>query len=135
MRLARSVVTKVGLAVVVSGRLLVVRKHGKSSFILPGGKPEFGEDELDALEREIDEELGCQLQVRQFEGRFTDVAADAFDTEVTVILYSGDLIGEPTPRSEIVELAWLELVEPYLVELAPSITNKILPHLRRNLVT
>jgi len=126
----RRAITKIGLAAVVAGHLLVVRKHGKPSFILPGGKPEAGEGELDALAREIEEELGCAIQVRRFEGRFAEVAADLPDTDVVVVLYTGDILGNPVPRSEIAELAWLDLSSPSKLALAPSITNKILPYLQ-----
>jgi 8-oxo-dGTP diphosphatase len=41
--------------------MLVVRKRGTAIFMKPGGKREPGEDDLTALAREIDEELGCRL--------------------------------------------------------------------------
>jgi 8-oxo-dGTP diphosphatase len=54
-------ITKVGLAVIKADHLLLVRKRGTISYILPGGKPERGEDDVAALCREIDEELGCRV--------------------------------------------------------------------------
>lgn len=123
---------KIGLAVVRDGRLLVVRKRGKSLFILPGGKPEEGEGDLKALEREIAEELGCTCVAPRLEGDFSDVAAEMGDATVTVRLYSGELSETPRACSEIVELAWVELVGNQSVALAPSITNRILPHLARD---
>jgi 8-oxo-dGTP diphosphatase len=39
-------IVKIGLAVTTDNRLLLVRKKGGESYILPGGKPEMGEDAL-----------------------------------------------------------------------------------------
>ena len=43
------------------GRLLTVRKRGAEAFMLPGGKPEPGEDSRQAVVREVHEELGVAL--------------------------------------------------------------------------
>ena len=121
---------KVGLAVVRDGKLLVARKRGSDTFILPGGKPEGNESDLRALSREIREELDCGLRRSVLLGTFTDVAAGMADAVVVVRLYSGNLVGEPRPCSEIEELAWISIRMPPQ-RLAPSIENKILPFLLR----
>jgi 8-oxo-dGTP diphosphatase len=128
---ARNELLKVGLAAIEGDHLLVVRKKGGHAFILPGGKPEEAEQDLETLSREVDEELGCSITQMQFEGAFVDVAADMTDTIVTVRLYTGNLLGDPRPESEIEELAWISLVGPCDLPLAPSLTNQILPHLHR----
>src|SRR6266511_588816 len=96
-------IVKIGLAVTEENRLLVVRKKGGRSYILPGGKPEQGEDDQQALLREIDEELGCTLDASSFVllGEFSDVDADMQNTIVTVRLYEARLVGSPVPQSEI----------------------------------
>ena len=38
-----------------------MRKRGTTAFMQPGGKRDHGEDDVAALAREIDEELGCHL--------------------------------------------------------------------------
>ena len=43
------------------GRYLLVRKQGTAAFMQPGGKREPGEDDLTALAREIEEELGLAV--------------------------------------------------------------------------
>lgn len=122
-------ITKIGLAVMDAGRILLVRKRGSAIFILPGGKPEGDEDDLAALHREIDEELGCRVEPDslEFEGAFTDQVAGKADTTVTVRLYRGSLAGEPKCQAEIEELRWLSASELYGTPLAPSLTNQILP--------
>lgn len=123
-------INKVGLAAELNGRLLVARKRGSDIFILPGGKPEGDERDLETLSREIEEELGCGIARPFLRGVFTDVAAETIEAMVVVRLYSGDLVGEPKPCSEIEELAWVDIRKPTL-RLAPSIENGILPFLRR----
>jgi 8-oxo-dGTP pyrophosphatase MutT (NUDIX family) len=46
------------------GRVLLVRKRGTEAFMQPGGKRDVGESDVDALSREIAEELGCGLGTR-----------------------------------------------------------------------
>jgi len=125
-------ILKIGLAVTAMGRLLVVRKRGTKSYILPGGKPEKGEDDFQALSREVEEELGCTLNPKtvSFLGAFTDTAADMQGTTVTVRLYTAELVGEPSPRAEIETMKWYSPNVDSSDLLAPSIQNQILPFLR-----
>jgi 8-oxo-dGTP diphosphatase len=124
-------ILKVGLAVVEAHRLLVVRKKGSSTYILPGRKPEHGEDDLQTLTREIEEELGCELDQNTvvFLGCFSDRAADTVDTRVTIRLYAADLIGTPSPHSEIEALKWYSPAAKSEDTLAPSLEHHILPFL------
>jgi 8-oxo-dGTP diphosphatase len=121
-------IIKVGLAVVRDGRILMVRKRTGLSFILPGGKPESDENELQVLVRELDEELGCRLVSAEYLGDFSAPAADLVDTTVTVRLYRGEISGDPVPRSEIEEFRWISIVSPEAA-VAPSLSGKILPFL------
>ena len=97
---------------------------------MPGGKPEGSEGDLATLAREVDEELGCRVENPFFRGVFKDVATGASNSVVVVRLYTADLIGDPTPRSEIEELAWVGLRGRRRVAVAPSIANRIIPFLR-----
>lgn len=124
-------IRKVGAAIIEDQRLLVVRKRGLGAFILPGGKPEGDETEVETLTREVDEELGCSISGASLAGTFKDVAAGASDSVVVLRLYTAKLVGVPGPRSEIEELAWVPLRGRTNLELAPSIVNGVLPHLRR----
>ena len=58
------------------GRLLTVRKRGTQRFMLPGGKPEPGEDDATALARELREELGVTVISARLLGRFEAEAAN-----------------------------------------------------------
>ena len=125
-------IVKIGLAVMHDNSLLLVRKRGGQSYILPGGKLEAGENDRQALVREIGEELGCTIDPESlvFLGAFSDVAADLRDTVVVVRLYGANLVGAPSPKSEIECLTWFTPELNGQVTLAPSIQNQILPFLR-----
>lgn len=126
-----SSILKIGLAVTKQDRLLVVRKKGGSCYILPGGKPEPGESDFEALSREIGEELGCRLNsgTVEFLGSFTDAAADSENATVTVRLYAAQLVGTPNPQSEIETLKWFSPSAHSANALAPSLRNHIVPFL------
>jgi len=67
-----------GVLVDENGFALVVRKRGSTLFQQPGGKPEPGESALDALLREVQEEVGVTLDPSGVEplGTFEDAAAN-----------------------------------------------------------
>jgi 8-oxo-dGTP diphosphatase len=125
-------VTKVGLALLRDGRLLLVRRHGDSALILPGGKPEAGETDMQALEREIHEELSCRI-VRssvRFVGDFVDELVDDPERTVRIRLYVGSVNGALRPAAEIHEVVWHPLADIDEKTLAPSLRQQILPSLR-----
>ncbi|MGO7668526.1 NUDIX domain-containing protein [Rhizobium ruizarguesonis] len=127
-------ILKIGLAVISEGRILLVRKKGGEHLILPGGKPEEGEDDIDTLEREVGEELGCGIERTSlnYSGCFSDRAAGLGETLVSVRLYIGELTGTPQPRAEIEALDWYPIQASDSPLLAPSLRNSILPSLARS---
>jgi 8-oxo-dGTP diphosphatase len=124
-------IIKIGLAVIDGDRLLLVRKKGLDLLILPGGKPQENESDVQTLSRELEEELGCCLVVDQlkFLGTFSDEAAGMPGVKVTIKLYMGGLIGTPIPHSEIESIVWWTQTAHLESSLAPSLRNSILPFL------
>jgi uncharacterized protein (TIGR00730 family) len=91
-------------------RVLAVRTTGKTAFYLPGGKREPGESDLDALLREVREELTVSLLPDTLV-RFGTYRAQAHDypqgTSVDLVCYAADYEGEIRASAEIEEVAWL----------------------------
>lgn len=91
-------------------RILSTRSRGKDVYYLPGGKREPGETDLQALVREIDEELAVAITPGSAEhfGTFQAQAhGHAPGVEVRMTCYTADFRGTLTPSSEIEEIAWL----------------------------
>ena len=102
-----------------AGRMLVVRKRGTAIFMKPGGKREPGEDDLTALARELDEELGCRLTSATLLGRFEAPAANEAGFTVQAATYLTTVEGEIAVQAEIEELAWIDIAAPGDIRLAP----------------
>ena len=64
------------------GRVLLVRKRGTAAFMQPGGKRDPGESDIQALARELGEELGCR--VAETSARPRKAAARAQDVGVSL---------------------------------------------------
>jgi 8-oxo-dGTP diphosphatase len=101
------------------GRMLVVRKRGTAIFMKPGGKREPGEDDLTALARELDEEIGCRLVGATLLGAFEAPAANEPGFTVRAATYLATVEGEIAARAEIEELAWIDPAAPGDIALAP----------------
>lgn len=122
-------------AVVVGpdGRVLMVRKRGTAIFMNPGGKPEPGEGSVEALRRELIEEIGLDLPPESFEplGLFITDAANEPGEALHATCFRLDL-GDPTHviGAEIVESLWLDPAAPADVPLAPLAVEHLNPLVR-----
>ena len=106
----RNLIDTVAWVLVEDGRILCVRTRGKDVFYIPGGKREAGETELDALVREINEELAVDLvpeSVRHFGTYQAQAHAQGDGVEVLMSCYTAGYLGTPAASSEIEELDWL----------------------------
>jgi 8-oxo-dGTP pyrophosphatase MutT (NUDIX family) len=111
------------------GRVLLVRKRGTCAFMQPGGKFRESEAHLEALDRELEEELCCSVESGSavFLGTFTAPAANEPDCFVEAALYRVRLFGTAQNAAEIEEILWLDPREPHAVELAPLTRDSVLP--------
>lgn len=127
---------KVGLLVLNedNSKFLVCRKKPGNvtrQFILPGGQIEKGETDMECLNREISEELRCEVnrESLQFIGEYRHVAAGHKHKRVHLKLYQGRLIGEPDPASEIESLHWIGRPDLDNPDVSALLKFKIIPDL------
>ncbi|MBS0023390.1 NUDIX hydrolase [Microbacterium paraoxydans] len=122
----------VSAAVIVDdeGRVLVVRKHGTTRFMQPGGKPEPGETPAQTLIRELQEELGLELLETQLRplGRFVSAAANEPGHRVVADAFAASI--DPAGlrvQAELAELRWITPAEAETLPLAPLSVEHLLP--------
>lgn len=115
------------------GRVLNVRKRGTAAFMLPGGKPEPGEDAATTALREFSEELGIELDPSELTplGVFRAPAANEPDHVVEAAVFEHPLVGAALaagPRAEIEAVEWID-PENQRADLAPLNTELVFPAL------
>jgi 8-oxo-dGTP diphosphatase len=112
-----------------AGRVLLVRKRGTQAFMQPGGKRDAGEDDVTALARELDEELGCRVIAGSVSplGVFDCVAANEPDRRVNAAVYAVDVEGSVAAQAEIDEIVWIDPAAPPDIHLAPLTRDHVLP--------
>lgn len=114
----------IGVAVLEEGRLLAARRAAPPDLAgmweLPGGKVEPGEDLESAAVREIEEELGCVVEVDEvLEG------SSAIDDTLRLRVATAHLVsGDPVPREhdavrwlrgdQLDEVTWARADIPFL---------------------
>ena len=118
-----------GILTDADGRTLLVRKRGTTSFMQAGGKIEQGESALDALRRELREELGLELDPDRTEylGSYRAEAANEPNTVIRAEVFALVTDGEIAATSEIEEVLWIETANPPGIELAPLTRDTVLP--------
>jgi len=122
----------VSAAVIVddAGRALVVRKHGTTRFMQPGGKPEAGETAAQTLARELEEELGLLITEADLTplGEFVSDAANEPGHRVVATAFA--LRADPADvavQAELAELRWITPDDAGTLPLAPLSVEHLLP--------
>jgi len=95
----------------VGDRILGVRPHGVDVYFLPGGIPEVGESLVDAVAREVFEEVGLVIAPNDLKevARVEDDAYGRPGMRVQLICFDGPSSGTPAPGAdEIAEIKWLD---------------------------
>lgn len=127
-------IIRIVAAVIVDerGHALLVRKRGTTAFMQPGGKIMPGETPVEALRREIAEELGLAVAVSAIHelGRHVADAANEPGHLVDADLFSVTLDGEPRAAAEIDQIAWVDPAATGDIELAPLTRDTVFGLLR-----
>jgi 8-oxo-dGTP diphosphatase len=124
-------IIRIAVAIITDaeGRMLVVRKRGTDAFMQPGGKIETDESAIDALIRELREELGIMVDADACIGLGVISAPAAFEPGLTVEAEAFRVVGvaEIALGAEIVEHRWIDADNSQGLALAPLTRDCMLP--------
>ena len=102
-------IDKVGGIIIKNKKVLVVRKKTKENFpefIIPGGKRETGETDVETLQREIQEEVNLKVVKAEYVDEYEDIAI--FEkVPIVVKVYLCEVEGEVNVDNEIKEFCWI----------------------------
>lgn len=110
-----------------AGRMLLVRKAGTSAYMQAGGKIEPDEAPLDALRRELAEEIGLTIAGARWLGCFGAPAANEPGRVVEAELFHLTAPHQPQAAAEIAEALWVPIAEAEALPLAPMTRTHVLP--------
>ncbi len=108
------VIDKLAWLEIKDQKILVARSIGKEVFYIPGGKRELGENDQQALTREIAEELSVTLIPESIDhyGTFSAQAhGHPEGVMVQMTCYEAMYAGAIKAAAEIAEVAWLPFEE------------------------
>ena len=101
-------IDKVGGIILKDKKILVQRKNNnREECIIPGGKRENNETDIETLKRELYEELSVELIDAQFIGGYDDVAIFS-NKPIHVQAYIATIKGEIKCNNEIKEALWID---------------------------
>ncbi|MBI5332414.1 MAG: NUDIX domain-containing protein [Candidatus Aenigmarchaeota archaeon] len=103
-------IDKLALLHIKNKKLLVAVEKGKNIFYMPGGKRKIGESDIQALSREIKEELSVDIlpeTIKYYRTFKAQAHGKPIGTEVKMTCYTGEFKGVPNPSGEIENLLWI----------------------------
>ncbi|HXT97187.1 MAG TPA: (deoxy)nucleoside triphosphate pyrophosphohydrolase [Polyangia bacterium] len=114
-KLVVAALVREGTRILMSRRRADQPMPGRWEF--PGGKVEPGESPVAALEREVREELGCEVEV----GRIFEVVFHVYEEFDLYMLVYAVAITRGAPRAvEVAEIAWVEAARLPELDLLPA---------------
>ncbi|MGO3030973.1 NUDIX hydrolase [Pseudomonas helleri] len=118
-----------------NGQTLLVRKRGTQAFMQPGGKIDAGEQPVEALARELHEELGLIIEPSDavYLGNFSAPAVNEPGYTVEADLFQVTIDEPVSPAAEIEEVRWIDPATDGDLILAPLTRDLILPFYRQSM--
>jgi 8-oxo-dGTP pyrophosphatase MutT (NUDIX family) len=126
-------IQKAGGVLIQNRCFLVTKSFGKDIFVAPGGKLEKDESAIQALERELTEELNIKINASTIEALGTFYAEAAGQGNLTLemqVFYINDYAGEMTPSSEIEEIKWIN-TQTHDVKIGSVFEHDVMPLLKQ----
>ncbi len=120
-----------GIIIDPKGRLLVVRKKNTHKYMLPGGKIDAGETPIEALLRELQEEVNLQIPpalahfIQTYEAPAANEPGYFIRSNLFMVLLPE--LMEIEPNSEIAEAIWITPKECDNYNFAPLMTSFVIP--------
>lgn len=101
---------RIAALIIKDKKLLIITGYDESIWWTPGGKADKGEDHIEALKRELKEELGVKMEdAKKHDEKvvFNSIA----QKPQQVYFYLVEFSGEITPAAEITKFHWLSADE------------------------
>jgi len=96
-----------GCAILRDNKLVLIRKHDKDIWELPGGRSKEGEEEQTAVEKTANQ-IGVEPEIIQ---HFTMFEYQVDGTDVEAAIFEGHIPSETvfTPSKNTAEVAWFDI--------------------------
>ncbi len=122
---------RVGAVIVREGRLLLVTNSQSKVWWTPGGRVEENEGNVEALRREVREELGVEASSVNFLLSLQSYHSAGPDILRSFGYYLVELVGNPVPTSEIAHVRWVtvEEIRTDVVTATDTVANVLVPRL------
>jgi 8-oxo-dGTP pyrophosphatase MutT (NUDIX family) len=118
MQTPTTLIDKLAFIYIKNRQVLMTLSEGKDTYYIPGGKREGSETDLQALSREVEEELSVKIipeSVKHYGTFEAQAHGHAEGIIVRMTCYQAEFDGELEPNSEIQDLAYYTYAQRAIV--------------------